>query len=257
MKTADSVILVTGGASGLGEAVVRRSVAGGAKGVVIVDISAEKAGALAAELGPTALAAAADITDPAQVGAAIDAAVAAFGRIDTVVGCAGIPWAERTVNRDGSPAGLEAFAKLISVNLVGMFDVVRQSAAAMSRNEPTEDGERGVIVMTASIAAFDGQIGQAAYSASKGGIVGMTLPIARDLGPIGVRVVTVAPGLIDTPIYDFAPPEFKEALGKQPVFPRRLGTPDEFAMLVEHVAENPYINGEVLRIDGALRMPPK
>ena len=257
MRITDSVLFVTGGASGLGAAVVRRAVASGAAGVVIFDVSAEKATALADELGSTTLAVAGDITDPAQVQAAVDAAVEAFGRIDALVGCAGIPWAERTVSRDGAPASLDPFATVIAINLVGMFDMVAKAAAAMSRNEPNADGERGVVIMTASVAAFDGQIGQAAYSASKGGIVGMTLPIARDLGPIGVRVVTIAPGLIDTPIYDFAPPEFKENLGKLPVFPRRLGTSDEFAHLVEHVIENAYLNGETIRLDGAIRMPPK
>ncbi|MDP1876953.1 MAG: SDR family NAD(P)-dependent oxidoreductase [Actinomycetota bacterium] len=257
MKITDSVVFVTGGASGLGAAVVRRCVASGAKGVVIFDVSADKASALADELGGTVLATSGDITDSAQITAAIDAAKATFGRIDVLVGCAGIPWAERTVSRDGAAATLMPFAKLIGVNLVGMFDAASQCAAAMSVNEPREDGERGVIIMTASIAAFDGQVGQVAYSASKGGIVGMTLPMARDLGPVGIRVVTVAPGLVDTPIYDFAPPELKEGLAKQPVFPRRLGTPAEFAHLVEHIVENPYLNGEVIRIDGALRMPPK
>ena len=257
MNITESVLFVTGGASGLGAAVVRRAVASGAAGVVIFDVSAEKANALADELGASTLAVAGDITDPAQVQAALDAAVARFGRVDALVGCAGIAWAERTVGKDGSPANLETFAKIVGVNLIGMFDMVAKAASAMSRNEPNADGERGVVIMTASVAAFDGQIGQAAYSASKGGIVGMTLPIARDLGAIGVRVVTIAPGLIDTPIYDFAPPELKEGLSKLPVFPKRLGTPDEFAHLVEHVIENPYLNGETIRLDGAIRMPPK
>ena len=257
MRFADSVVLVTGGASGLGEAVVRRAVASGATGVVIVDLSAEKSAVLAAELGETALAVPTDITEPGQVTEAVSIAVSTFGRIDTVVACAGIPWAQRTVDREGNLPNLDAYRKVIEVNLIGTFDVVSKAAAAMSRNEPNADGERGVIVMTASVAAFDGQIGQAAYSASKGGIVGMTLPLARDLGAVGIRVVTIAPGLIDTPIYEFAPPELKEGLAKSPVFPKRLGYPAEFAQLAESIAENAYLNGEVIRLDAAIRMAPK
>jgi 3-hydroxyacyl-CoA dehydrogenase / 3-hydroxy-2-methylbutyryl-CoA dehydrogenase len=257
MRFADSVVLVTGGASGLGEAVVRRAVAAGAAGVGIIDLSADRAAALAAELGPTALALPTDVTDPAQVQAAIDRAAEAFGRINTLVACAGIPYAQRTVDREGNAADLGAFRKVIEVNLIGTFDVLSKSAAVMSRNEPNADGERGVVIMTASVAAFDGQIGQAGYSASKGGIVGMTLPIARDLGPVGIRVLTIAPGLIDTPIYGFAPPELKEGLSKLPIFPRRLGFPEEFAQLAESLAENAYMNGEVVRLDGAIRLPPK
>ena len=257
MRLADSVVLVTGGASGLGEATVRRAVAEGAAGVAILDLSAEKSGALALELGERAVAVPADITIPGQVTEAIDAAVAQFGRIDVLVACAGIPWAQRTVDREGNPANLDAYRKVIEVNLIGTFDVVSKAAAAMSRNEPNDAGERGVIIMTASIAAFDGQVGQAAYSASKGGIVGMTLPLARDLGAVGIRVMTIAPGLIDTPIYDFAPPELKENLAKTVVFPQRLGGADEFAQLAQTIVENAYLNGEVIRIDGAVRMPPK
>ncbi len=257
MRFADSVVLITGGASGLGEAVARRAVAAGARGVGLVDISAEKAGALALELGPTALAVPTDITVPEQVAAAVDAVVAAFGHIDTLISCAGIPFAQRTVDRDGNPADLGSYRRVIEVNLIGTFDVVSRTAAAMSRNEPQADGERGVIVMTASVAAFDGQIGQVAYSASKGAIVGMTLPLARDLGAVGIRVLTIAPGLIDTPIYGFAPPELKEGLGKTTVFPKRLGTADEFAHLAEALAENTYMNGEVVRLDAATRLAPK
>ncbi len=257
MRFNGSVVLVTGGASGLGEAVVRRAVAAGATGVAVVDISAEKATALAEALGATVVAIPTDLTVPGQVSEAVDLTVGTFGRIDTLISCAGIPWAQRTVDREGNPANLDAYRKVIEVNLIGTFDVVSKAAAAMSRNEPTADGERGVIIMTASVAAFDGQIGQAAYSASKGAIVGMTLPLARDLGAIGVRVLTIAPGLIDTPIYDFAPPELKEGLAKSPVFPRRLGTADEFAHLAEALAENTYMNGEVVRLDGAIRMQPK
>jgi NAD(P)-dependent dehydrogenase (short-subunit alcohol dehydrogenase family) len=257
MKLADSVVLVTGGASGLGEATVRRAVAEGAKGVAILDLSEEKSSALALELGASAVAVPADITVPGQVSEAIAATIAEFGRLDVLVSCAGIPWAQRTVDREGNPANLEAYRKVIEVNLIGTFDVVSKAAAAMSGNEPNEDGERGVVIMTASVAAFDGQIGQAAYSASKGGIVGMTLPLARDLGAAGIRVVTIAPGLIETPIYDFAPPELKEGLAKTVVFPHRLGYADEFAHLAQSIVENGYLNGEVIRLDAAVRMPPK
>jgi len=257
MRFENSVVLVTGGASGLGEAVARRAVASGARGVVVLDLSSEKSAALALELGPTAIATPCDITVPGQVTEAVDAAVAQFGRIDTLVSCAGIPWAQRTVDREGNSADLGAYRKVIEVNLIGTFDVVAKTAGAMSRNEPNEDGERGVIIMTASVAAFDGQIGQVAYSASKGGIVGMTLPLARDLAPSGIRVLTIAPGLIDTPIYGFAPPELKENLSRTVVFPHRLGYPDEFAQLAESLAANAYMNGETVRLDGAIRMPPK
>ena len=257
MRLTDSVVLVTGGASGLGEATVRRAIAHGAAGVAIVDVSEEKSAALAAELGERAVAVPADITVPGQVTEAVDTAVRQFGRIDVLVACAGIPWAQRTVDREGNPANLDAYRKVIEVNLIGMFDVVSKAAAAMSRNQPNEAGERGVIIMTASVAAFDGQIGQAAYSASKGGIVGMTLPLARDLGAVGVRVMTIAPGLIETPIYAFAPPELKENLAKTVVFPQRLGEADEFAQLAQAIVENSYLNGEVIRLDAAVRMPPK
>lgn len=257
MRFQNSVLLVTGGASGLGEAVARRAVAAGARGVAILDANGDKAFALAGELGDSALAIPTDVTDPAQVQVAIDETVGRFGHIDTLVGCAGIPYAQRTIDREGNAPAMDWWRTVIAVNLVGMFDVVSRTAAAMSRNEATADGERGVIIMTASIAAFEGQIGQTAYSASKGGIVGMTLPLARDLGAVGIRVLTIAPGLVDTPIYDLAPPGLKEALGETTVFPRRLGRADEFAQLAEALAENTYMNGEVVRMDAALRMAPK
>jgi len=257
MRISDSVVLVTGGASGLGEAIVRRSVAGGARGVVIADVQADKAAALAAELGDTVLPLTMDITDTAQVAAVVDDAVAAFGRVDVLVACAGIGWAERTVSRDGGPANVDTYRKIIAVNLVGMFDSVTHAAAAMSRNEPNEDGERGVIVMTASAAAYDGQIGQAAYSASKGGIVGMTLPIARDLARDGIRVVTIAPGIFDTPLLAGLPEPARVSLGQQVPFPPRLGRPEEYAQLAQHIIENEMLNGEVIRLDGAIRMSPK
>ena len=257
MRFENSVLLVTGGASGLGEAVVRRAVASGAAGVAIIDANSEKAFALAGELGETTLAIPTDVTDPVQVQRAVDDTAARFGRIDTLVGCAGIPYAQRTIDREGHAPGMDWWRKVIDVNLVGMFDVVSKVAASMSRNEAGPDGERGVIIMTASVAAFEGQVGQTAYSASKGGIVGMTLPLARDLSAVGIRVLTIAPGLIDTPIYDLAPPGLKEALGQTTVFPKRLGRADEYAQLAEALAENTYMNGEVVRMDAAIRMAPK
>lgn len=257
MRFENSVLLVTGGASGLGEAVVRRAAAAGAKGVAIIDANADRAFALAGELGEGTFAIPTDVTDSVQVQAAVDQTVAKFGHIDTLVGCAGIPYAQRTIDRDGSVPSFDWWRKTIDVNLVGMFDVVSRTASAMSRNEAGPDGERGVIIMTASVAAFEGQIGQTAYSASKGGIVGMTLPLARDLSAVGIRVLTIAPGLIDTPIYDLAPPGLKEALGQTTVFPKRLGKAEEFAQLAEALAENTYMNGEVVRMDAAIRMSPK
>ena len=257
MRFENSVLLVTGGASGLGEAVVRRAAAAGAKGVAIVDANSDRAFALAGELGAGTIAIPTDVTDSVQVQAAIDQAVAKFGHIDTMVGCAGIPYAQRTIDRDGNVPAFDWWRKTVEVNLIGMFDVVSRTASAMSRNVTGPDGERGVIIMTASVAAFEGQIGQTAYSASKGGIVGMTLPLARDLSAVGIRVLTIAPGLIDTPIYDLAPPGLKEALGQTTVFPKRLGRADEYAQLAEALAENTYMNGEVVRMDAAIRMAPK
>lgn len=257
MQLQDAVVFVTGGASGLGEAVVRRAIADGAKGVTIVDLSEDKANALNAELGDRVLVVKTDISKEDQVAAAVAATVAKFGCLDITVSCAGIALAQRTLDREGQPAPLPNYAKVIGVNLIGTFDVVRQTASAMAKNEPNEEGERGVVIMTASIAAFDGQVGQAAYSASKGGLVGMTLPLSRDLAPTGIRVMTIAPGLLDTPIYLFAPPGLKEQLSKTPVFPKRLGRPDEFAKLVAAIIDNSYLNGEVIRLDAAVRLPPK
>jgi 3-hydroxyacyl-CoA dehydrogenase/3-hydroxy-2-methylbutyryl-CoA dehydrogenase len=257
MQVRDSVVLVTGGASGLGEAVVRQALASGARGVAIMDMSADQGENLAAEFGDRAIFARTDVRETEQVAAAIAQAVATFGQIDAVVCCAGIAIAERTVARDGSPADLSHYSNLIAVNLIGTFDVVRQVAAAMSTNPLNGDGERGVIIMTASVAAFDGQIGQVAYAASKGGLVAMTLPLARDLAPSAIRVMTIAPGLINTPIYAFAPPELLVTLAESPVFPKRLGHPEEFARLAVSIMENTYLNGEVIRLDAAIRMPPK
>ncbi len=245
--------LVSGGASGLGEATARELAARGAR-VAIADLNEERGPALAEELG--GLFTTADVTDPEPVSAAIDEAVEAFGGLRLAVSCAGIGWAERTVKRDG-PAALAPFETVVRVNLVGTFNVLRLAAAAMAAGEPDADGERGAVVMTASIAAFDGQIGQAAYSASKGGVAGLTLPAARDLASLGIRVCTIAPGLFDTPLLAALPEETRRALGEQVPFPPRLGHPHEYARLACHIAENRMLNGEVLRLDGALRMPPR
>ena len=242
-------VLVAGGASGLGEATARALVARGAR-VTIADLNEEKGEALARDLGATF--ARADVTDEAQVRAAVNAA----GELRLAVSCAGIGWAERTVGKDG-PAALQPFETVVRVNLIGTFNVLRIAAAAMAANEPDEGGERGAVVMTASIAAFDGQIGQAAYSASKGGVVGLTLPAARDLARVGIRVCTIAPGLFDTPLLAGLPEEKRSALGAQVPHPPRLGRPEEYAQLACHIAENPMLNGETIRLDGALRMPPR
>jgi NAD(P)-dependent dehydrogenase (short-subunit alcohol dehydrogenase family) len=247
--------LVAGGASGLGAATARALAEAGAH-VVIADLNAEKGEALAAELGPSASFAQADVTDEAAVSAAVDQAAATEGGLRISVCCAGIGWAERVAHKAGAH-NLEFFSNVVKVNLIGTFNVLRLAAAAMSENEPDEEGERGVCVNTASIAAYDGQIGQIAYAASKGGIVGMTLPAARDMASRGVRVVTIAPGLFDTPLLAALPEEAREALGAGIPFPSRLGRPAEYAQLVEQIVANPMLNGETIRLDGALRMPPK
>jgi NAD(P)-dependent dehydrogenase (short-subunit alcohol dehydrogenase family) len=241
--------LVAGGASGLGEATARALRARGAR-VTIADLNAERGAALASQLGGEFVEA--DVTDEAQMQAAVEAA----GELRLAVSCAGIGWAERTVKRDG-PAALAPFETVVRVNLIGTFNVLRLAAASMAANEPDPEGERGVVVMTASIAAFDGQIGQTAYAASKGGVVGLTLPAARDLARLGVRVCTIAPGVFDTPLLAGLPEESRTALGEQIPFPPRLGRPEEYAQLALQIAENGMLNGEVLRLDGALRMPPR
>jgi NAD(P)-dependent dehydrogenase (short-subunit alcohol dehydrogenase family) len=241
--------LVAGGASGLGEATARELVARGAR-VTIADLNKERGAALAAELDVAFVKA--DVTDEEQVKAAVEAA----GGLRLAVSCAGIGWAERTVGREG-PAALQPFETVVRVNLIGTFNVLRLAAAAIAAGEPDAEGERGAIVMTASIAAYDGQIGQTAYSASKGGVVGLTLPAARDLARLGIRVCTIAPGLFDTPLLAGVPDDARRALGEQIPFPSRLGRPDEYARLACHIAENAMLNGEVLRLDGALRMPPR
>ncbi|HEV8648885.1 MAG TPA: SDR family NAD(P)-dependent oxidoreductase [Actinomycetes bacterium] len=247
--------LVTGGASGLGAATARALAARGAR-VAVVDRDGERAAGLAAELGGQARSFAADVTDEAQLGAAVEGAAEAFGGLRVAVLCAGIGWAERVVGREGA-AALQPFQTVISVNLVGTYNALRLAAAAMARNEPDADGQRGVVVMTASVAAFDGQIGQTAYAASKGGVVALTLPAARDLARVGVRVCTIAPGIFDTPLLGQLPEQVRESLGAGVPFPARLGQPAEYALLACQIAENPYVNGEVIRLDGALRMPPK
>ncbi|MGH9117059.1 MAG: SDR family NAD(P)-dependent oxidoreductase [Acidimicrobiales bacterium] len=248
--------IVTGGASGLGEASARALTDRGAR-VVVLDLQDDKGEQVAKELGGVYVRA--DVTDADDVTAAVDAA-GELGPLRALVNCAGIGWAQRTVGRDGSYDGahdLGAFEKVVAVNLIGTFNCIRLAASAMSRGEPGPDGDRGAIVNTASIAAFDGQIGQAAYSASKGGIVGMTLPVARDLSAVGVRVNTIAPGIMDTPLLGLLTDDIRQALGAGVLFPKRLGRTDEFAHLAVELLTNSYLNGEVIRLDGGLRMPPK
>jgi NAD(P)-dependent dehydrogenase (short-subunit alcohol dehydrogenase family) len=250
-----SSALVAGGASGLGEATARRLHAGGAD-VTIADLNADRGEALAAELGDRARFVRADVTDEDSVAAAVQAAAPLTGGLRISICCAGIGIAEKVASRRG-PHQLVSFETVLRVNLFGTFNVLRLAAAAMYGNEPTAAGERGVCISTASIAAFDGQIGQVAYSASKGAIVGLTLPAARDLASAGIRVCTIAPGTFDTPLLAGLPEPAREALGAAVPFPSRLGRPDEFGALAAHIVENEMLNGEVIRIDGALRMPPK
>jgi 3-hydroxyacyl-CoA dehydrogenase/3-hydroxy-2-methylbutyryl-CoA dehydrogenase len=247
--------LVAGGASGLGAATVRALHEAGAR-VVICDLNPEKGEALAGELGERAGFVEANVMEEDQVRAAVEAAAEAGGGLRISVCCAGIGWAQRTAGKQG-PHDLEIFHNVIKVNLIGTFNVLRLAAATMVDNEPGDGGERGVCINTASIAAFDGQIGQVAYSASKGGIVGLTLPAARDLASRGVRVVTIAPGTFDTPLLAALPQEARDELGAQIPFPNRLGEPAEFAALARHIVENPMLNGATIRLDGALRMPPR
>jgi NAD(P)-dependent dehydrogenase (short-subunit alcohol dehydrogenase family) len=263
VQLASSVALVSGGASGLGLATVRRLAEGGAK-VVVLDLPGSDGAAVADELGDGVLFSPGDVTDEDAVAEAVGVA-AELGRLNIAVNCAGIGPPQRVVARDGSPAPLDGFRKVIEVNLVGTFNVLRLAAAEMVRHDPDGPGgvgtggaeERGVIVNTASAAAFDGQIGQAAYSASKGGIVGMTLPIARDLADKRIRVVTIAPGLFATPLLMGLPQEALDSLGAQVPHPSRLGDPTEYAQLVQSIVENPMLNGETIRLDGAIRMAPR
>jgi 3-hydroxyacyl-CoA dehydrogenase/3-hydroxy-2-methylbutyryl-CoA dehydrogenase len=250
------IALVTGSASGLGRATALRFGRLGAK-VVVVDLPTSQGAAVAEEIGANAFFAPCDVTSEADITAALDAAQAKFGGpVNVAVNCAGIAVANRTVTKKG-PHDLGLFAKVLQVNVVGSFNVIRLVAARLIETEPNEGGERGCFVCTASVAAFDGQIGQAAYSASKGAIVGMTLPIARDLAPNGIRICTIAPGLFKTPMLAGLPEVVQTQLATQVPFPSRLGDPDEYAQLAEHIVRNPMLNGEVIRLDGALRMPPR
>ena len=255
MQVQGNTFLVTGGGSGLGEATVRLLAASGGN-VVIADVNRERGQQVSSEAGDRAVFVATDVTDEESVKNAIATAVSSFGGLQGTISCAGIGLAERTVGKEG-PHSLASFVRVIQVNLIGTFNVVRLSAAAMAGQSPTSSGERGVVVNTASVAAFDGQIGQVAYSASKGGIVGMTLPIARDLSRHGIRVMTIAPGIFETPLLGSLPEAVRQALEAQVPFPSRLGRPAEFAALARHIIENEMLNGEVIRLDGALRMPPR
>jgi NAD(P)-dependent dehydrogenase (short-subunit alcohol dehydrogenase family) len=255
MKIDNHVFLVTGGASGLGAATARMLIAGGGR-VTIADVNREAGEALAAELGQATRFVVTDVTDETSGRAAVDATTSAFGALHGLITCAGIAPAEKVLGK-GAPPGLASFVRVVQINLIGAFNLTRQAATAMVRNEPNETGERGVIINTASVAAFEAQIGQAAYAASKGGVVAMTLPIARELSRYGIRVMTIAPGVMETPMLLGMPQEVQDSLGKMVPFPSRLGKPAEFASLVRHIIENAYLNGEVIRLDGAIRMGAK
>jgi NAD(P)-dependent dehydrogenase (short-subunit alcohol dehydrogenase family) len=254
MRIQNNVFIVTGGASGLGGGTSRLLTASGGK-VVIADVQADKGEALARELGGSARFVKCDVTSEADAQAVVDAA-GQMGTLRGLVNCAGIAIGEKTVGKEG-PHSLASFTRVITINLIGTFNMIRVAATAMSKLEPTADGERGVVINTASVAAFDGQIGQAAYSASKGGVVGMTLPIARDLSRSGIRCCTIAPGLFGTPMLLGMPQEVQDSLGKQVPFPSRLGKPEEYAALARHIIENVMLNGETIRLDGAIRLQPK
>ena len=253
MKISESIAIVTGGASGLGEATVRNFAAGGAK-VAIFDMNASKGEAVAAELGDNVIFQRVDVTDEASVKAGIDAAIAAFGGINTCINCAGIGVAMKTMGKEG-PHSYDLYKKVLEVNLFGTFNTLRLAAEKMVDNAPNEDGERGVIVNTASVAAFDGQKGQVAYSASKGAVVGMTLPIARDLAFYGIRICTIAPGLFLTPLFEGLGEEVVNSLSAQVTFPKRLGDPSEYGAMARTIVESVYMNGETVRLDGAIRLP--
>ena len=255
MQIKESVFLIPGGASGLGAATARHLAAAGAK-VVLADLNAEAGDKFAATFGSAARFVHADVTNEAQIQHAVDVALEAFGGLHGLVNCAGVAPGERVVGKNG-PHRLETFSRVININLIGSFNALRLAAAAMARNTPDAGGERGVIINTASIAAFDGQIGQAAYSAAKGGIVAMALPIARELARLGIRVVTIAPGIFDTPMLQGMSEEIRASLGAQVPFPSRLGEPAEYARLAAFIVENPMLNAEVIRLDGAIRMAAK
>ena len=255
MDPQNKSILVTGGASGLGAACVRLLNQSGAK-VVIADLNSEGGTELASELGESTLFVKTNVVEEESVRVAILAALDTFGGLHILINCAGIGLAEKLLGKEG-PHSVASFSKVIQVNLIGTFNAIRLAAAAMSTNEPNQEGERGVIINTASVAAFEGQIGQVAYSASKGGIVGMTLPVARELARYGIRVVTIAPGLFDTPLLAGLPEPARISLGQQVPFPSRLGRPGEYAALAKHIIENEMLNGSVIRLDGGIRMAPK
>ena len=255
MQLTNKGVLVTGGASGLGAACVRLLQQSGAK-IVIADFNSETGTALVKELGEGVLFVKTDVVNEGDMQSAVQTAVEKFGGLHVLINCAGIGAAERVLGKEG-PSSLASFSRVIQVNLIGTYNAIRLAAAALAKNEPDEGGERGVIVNTASVAAFDGQIGQAAYSASKGGIVSMTLPIARELARFGIRVMTIAPGIFDTPLLAGLPEPARISLGQQVPFPPRLGRPSEYAALAKHIIENEMLNGEVIRLDGGIRMAPK
>jgi NAD(P)-dependent dehydrogenase (short-subunit alcohol dehydrogenase family) len=253
MELNGTAALVTGGASGLGEATARKLSSLGVR-CTIFDRNEDGAKKVAADIGANAVGG--DVTNPDDCQRAVDQA-AEGGNLRVVVNCAGTGWVGRVINRDNSPHDLSAFKFIQELNVIGTFNVMTRGASAMAATEPLGDGERGVVVNTASVAAFDGQIGQLAYSASKGAVVGMTLPAARDLAAVGIRVVTIAPGLFDTPLLAMLPEDQRQALGQSVLFPKRLGMPAQYGELVAHIAQNNYLNGEVIRLDGGIRMPPK
>ena len=254
MEIQDRTFFVTGGGSGLGAATARLLAEGGSR-AVIADVKDEAGESVANSIGEKARFVHTDVTDEESVQAAIDATLEAFGGLHGLVNCAGVGPAKKVLGRKG-PHPLEDFRKTVEINLIGTFNTTRLAAAVMAENEPREYGERGVIVNTASVAAFDGQIGQPAYAASKGGVVALTLPVAREFAPLGIRVMVIAPGIFETPMLAALPEEARESLGKQVPFPARLGKPEEYAALVEHIVENQMLNGEVIRLDGAIRMAP-
>lgn len=255
MQLSSSTVFVSGGSSGLGKACVERLVRAGAN-VVIADLNEQEGNSICGALGEATRFVRTDVTSPSDVEQAVKLAIDTFGSVHGVVSCAGILGAARVVGRQG-PHDLDLFRRVVEVNLIGTFNILRCAAEAMSQNDPDDEGERGVIVNTSSVAAFEGQIGQAAYAASKGGVASMTLPIARELASSGIRVVAIAPGIFRTPMMDAAPPVVLESLEQQTVFPKRLGEPADFAALVQHIFENAMLNGETIRLDGAVRMGPK
>lgn len=256
MDIANTIAVITGGASGLGQATAGAIVAKGGK-VMILDRDEAKAAQVVADLGERAAYVVCDVTDAASVEAAIKATIDKFGSLNVCVNCAGVGSAMKTVGRENKPHDLGVFEMVVKINLIGSFNVLRLAAAAMAENTAGDDNERGLIVNTASVAAFDGQVGQVAYSATKGGVVGMTLPIARDLAPLGIRCNTIAPGIFNTPLMNAAPDKVKQPLIEMTQFPKRLGHPPEFAALVCHMIENSFMNGETIRLDGGIRMQPR